>query len=576
VLDGIAADATGLCISTATPCVTVPVQWTRTDATPVRGYSVTLQLGANLSLCGTQIASAGYLVNGSGGTSFQVTPLGGNQYTVDEVTLGLPCGATGSGTLFTVSVTSSALGGTGSISVLSVTARDCSNNAVPANPGSPASIDIDQVAPVAVSDLSTTQITSGNDVDGTTLITVNFSAPGGAAVTEVYRKGFGGYPQYDENGGGVPSLPGSYPPAGWTLTPVTFSWQTDDPPTRDFWYYVVYTKDACGNVSLVSNLSGGTLNYHLGDTHNGFADCTGDNNVSSSDISFLGANYGITIPVNDGLECLDVGPTTDMSVNGRPATDNKTNFEDLIVTAINYGTVSAPQARALPVSAGAGALRLRVPALPAAGETFAVGLELSGAGDIQGLSTVLDFDRDVVEFMGVESGPLLGAQAAQGVVLSSKPGNVDVALLGTGSTLRGEGELARALFRVKVTGDARITLRAADARNAANQPVALDAGASVTPIRPSMTSLSMPRPTPFRDATVLEFALARRGDMTLAVFGIDGRRVRTLASGARDAGVYRFVWDGRDEAGRDAPAGVYYVRLVSDDARLGRTLVRMR
>ena len=44
----------------------------------------------------------------------------------------------------------------------------------------------------------------------------------------------------------------------------------------------------------------------------------------------------------------------------------------------------------------------------------------------------------------------------------------------------------------------------------------------------------------------------------------------------REAGVYRFVWDGRDEAGREAPASVYYVRLMSAEGRLGRTLVRLR
>ena len=64
--------------------------------------------------------------------------------------------------------------------------------------------------------------------------------------------------------------------------------------------------------------------------------------------------------------------------------------------------------------------------------------------------------------------------------------------------------------------------------------------------------------------------------MTLAIFGIDGRRVRTLASGPRDAGVYRFVWDGRDEAGHDAAPGVYYARMISAEGRFGRTLVRLR
>jgi hypothetical protein len=43
----------------------------------------------------------------------------------------------------------------------------------------------------------------------------------------------------------------------------------DEPGTRDFWYYVAFVEDACGNVGPVSNQTGGTLNYHLGDVHDG-------------------------------------------------------------------------------------------------------------------------------------------------------------------------------------------------------------------------------------------------------------------------------------------------------------------
>src|SRR5262249_38240321 len=96
----------------------------------------------------------------------------------------------------------------------------------------------------AVTGLAAAQVKTGNDGDGTTKITIPYTTPAGAASVEVWRKGFGSYPTYDDGGGSVPSLPGSYPPAGWTLTSVTASGQTDEPATRDFWYYVAYAKDA--------------------------------------------------------------------------------------------------------------------------------------------------------------------------------------------------------------------------------------------------------------------------------------------------------------------------------------------
>jgi hypothetical protein len=109
----------------------------------------------------------------------------------------------------------------------------------------------------AVTGLGAAQQKTGNDGDGTTKITLTFTPPGGATSVEVWRKGYGSYPTYDNGGGSVPPAPGSYPPAGWTLTSVTASGQKDEPSSRDYWYYVAYAKDACGNVSPASNLTGG-------------------------------------------------------------------------------------------------------------------------------------------------------------------------------------------------------------------------------------------------------------------------------------------------------------------------------
>ena len=63
------------------------------------------------------------------------------------------------------------------------------------------------------------QVKSGNDGSGTTNITITYTAPGGATSVEVWRKGYGDYPTYAS--GSAPPLPGSYPPPGWTLTPLS-------------------------------------------------------------------------------------------------------------------------------------------------------------------------------------------------------------------------------------------------------------------------------------------------------------------------------------------------------------------
>ncbi|MGH7724673.1 MAG: hypothetical protein ACREOU_04525, partial [Candidatus Eiseniibacteriota bacterium] len=127
------------CISIGNPCVSIPVSIARTDAAPLRGYSVTFTLSANLMLCGpvgANILQGPYLATGAGtnGTTYLVLNNGGGSYTVDEAILGTPCGAGGAGGgLFTIKVMNSGGDGLGTITINSVTLRDCSNAPIPAD-----------------------------------------------------------------------------------------------------------------------------------------------------------------------------------------------------------------------------------------------------------------------------------------------------------------------------------------------------------------------------------------------------------------------------------------------------------
>ncbi len=88
-------------------------------------------------------------------------------------------------------------------------------------------------------------------------------------------------------------------------------------------------------------------------------------------------------------------------------------------------------------------------------------------------------------------------------------------------------------------------------------------------------SLSDARPNPMRGETSLAFELPRATRVSLDVVDLQGRRVRTLVDGERTAGAHRATWDGRDERGAAAPAGVYFVRLVAAGETLSRKLARL-
>ena len=74
-------------------------------------------------------------------------------------------------------------------------------------------------------------------------------------------------------------------------------------------------------------------------------------------------------------------------------------------------------------------------------------------------------------------------------------------------------------------------------------------------------SLSPVAPNPLRDGATFRYAIPRDASPSLAILDASGRRVRVLARGPRPAGAYTLHWDGRDAAGHQIPAGIYFLRL---------------
>ena len=94
--------------------------------------------------------------------------------------------------------------------------------------------------------------------------------------------------------------------------------------------------------------------------------------------------------------------------------------------------------------------------------------------------------------------------------------------------------------------------------------------------RPTVTVFMPALPNPFRQSTTLAFSIARSGPVDLAVYSVDGRRVRTLVRESREPGEYRATWDGRDDGGNPISAGVNYARLETVDRPLTRIVTHLK
>jgi len=72
-------------------------------------------------------------------------------------------------------------------------------------------------------------------------------------------------------------------------------------------------------------------------------------------------------------------------------------------------------------------------------------------------------------------------------------------------------------------------------------------------------------PNPFSTSITCDVNIAKYTNVDLDVFNIRGQQVRSLKSGSTDPGSLFITWDGKDEAGRICPAGVYFLRLQTDE-----------
>lgn len=94
---------------------------------------------------------------------------------------------------------------------------------------------------------------------------------------------------------------------------------------------------------------------------------------------------------------------------------------------------------------------------------------------------------------------------------------------------------------------------------------------------PNINRLGDCYPNPFNPSTRIRFELSRPAVVTLRIYDLQGRLVRTLVENDHLVpGRYESEWDGRDEREASAAAGVYLYRLVTDGFSASRRMTLMK
>ena len=86
--------------------------------------------------------------------------------------------------------------------------------------------------------------------------------------------------------------------------------------------------------------------------------------------------------------------------------------------------------------------------------------------------------------------------------------------------------------------------------------------------------LRMASRNPGPDAA-LQYSLAKPAHVTLRVYDVQGRVVRSLVDQDADAGTFRAEWDGGTEGGSKAARGVYFLRMTADGQPVGTRKVML-
>ena len=146
---------------------------------------------------------------------------------------------------------------------------------------------------------------------------------------------------------------------------------------------------------------------------------------------------------------------------------------------------------------------------------------------------------------------------------------------------KGDGRLSRTTEHTNRAGQALVTLTLGS-ETGENRVVARVNGISqtftATTAVPKQTALLVNYPNPFNPETWIPYQLSEALDVTVSIYAVDGKLVRTLALGHQPAGLYQrknraAYWDGRNTFGERVVSGLYFYTLTAGDFTATRKML---
>jgi PKD repeat protein len=93
---------------------------------------------------------------------------------------------------------------------------------------------------------------------------------------------------------------------------------------------------------------------------------------------------------------------------------------------------------------------------------------------------------------------------------------------------------------------------------------------------PKSYTLSQNHPNPFNPETVIDYQLPIMSNVELIIYNALGQKMRTLISTHQNVGHYNIKWDGTNDAGNQAPSGLYLYQMKAGNFSQTKKMLLIR
>lgn len=87
----------------------------------------------------------------------------------------------------------------------------------------------------------------------------------------------------------------------------------------------------------------------------------------------------------------------------------------------------------------------------------------------------------------------------------------------------------------------------------------------IVELTPTSYQLEQNYPNPFNPSTTFNYSITEDTDVTINIFDIMGRKIKTLVDENQTSGTYQVTWDGKNDQGVSVSSGIYFYRIKAGD-----------